>query len=154
MQNRFCNWEELTRCETFGLTEFQIIGAKAPADHFIQNNEELFPLTDRTIPNFVLSLGKDWDSFKSGLKRNIKESLRRCYNAPKRDGLEINFRVAQGCTSIRQLLPVFYTLHGARASAKDTIEHPDYFSIHDTKPCWKACWKARLQTVSVCSVWN
>ncbi|WP_423708990.1 GNAT family N-acetyltransferase [Undibacterium sp. WLX3042] len=121
-------WEELTRCETFGLTEFQIIGAKAPADHFIQNNEELFPLTDRTIPNFVLSLGKDWDSFKSGLKRNIKESLRRCYNAPKRDGLEINFRVAQGCISIRQLLPVFYTLHGARASAKDTIEHPDYFS--------------------------
>jgi hypothetical protein len=47
------------------LTEFQIIGAKTPADHFIQNNKSLFPLTDRTIPNFVLTLGEDWDSFKS-----------------------------------------------------------------------------------------
>ncbi|MBC3810447.1 GNAT family N-acetyltransferase [Undibacterium aquatile] len=121
-------WENLTRCETFGLTEFQIIGAKAPADHFIQNNKSLFPLTDRTIPNFVLTLGEDWDSFKSGLKRNIKESLRRCYNSPKRDGLDMNFRVLQGRTAIVQQLPMFYALHGARASAKETIEHPDYFS--------------------------
>jgi hypothetical protein len=109
-------WENLTRCETFGLTEFQIIGAKAPADHFIQNNKSLFPLTDRTIPNFVLTLGEDWDSFKSG-KRNIKESLRRCYNSPKRDGLDMNFRVAAD-TAIRQMFRCFIPLHGARASAK------------------------------------
>ena len=121
-------WENLTRRETFGLTEFQIIGAKAPADHFILNNKALHPLKDRSIPNFVLTLHEDWDSFKSGLKRNIKESLRRCYNSLKRDGLEMNFSVVQGGAAILQQLPMFYALHGARASAKETIEHPDYFS--------------------------
>src|SRR5207237_10573508 len=45
------------------------------------------PLRDvRQDSAYVLALAPSWPQLKQGLKRNIKESLRKCYNSLKRDG--------------------------------------------------------------------
>src|SRR5712692_497342 len=40
----------------------------------------------RLESSYVLALVPTWDQLKQGLRRNIKESLRKCYNSLKRDG--------------------------------------------------------------------
>lgn len=121
-------WEDLSKQETFGLTEFQLIHTKEHADHFLANNHAVSPLSERSMPNFVLHLEGDWPSFKSNLKRNIKESLRRCYNSLKRDNLQARLKVLRGRAEILPELADFYRLHSARASAMQTVAHPDYFA--------------------------
>ena len=82
----------------------------------------------REVTNYVLPLYGDWEKFRTGLKRNIKESLRRCYNSLKRDGLEHDLQVFTETTAILQNLPQFYFLHAKRAALKSTsVSHPDYF---------------------------
>lgn len=77
--------------------------------------------------DYVLDLAPSWDQFKSGLKRNIRESIRHCYNSLKRDGFTAELQVMQGA-QIRQGLEHFVRLHGARADLEDTISHPDRFA--------------------------
>lgn len=81
----------------------------------------------REVPNYVLTPGSDWPTFKTGLKRNIKESLRRCYNSLAREGLAARLEVISEPDLLRALLPDYYRLHGLRADQADTIAHPDYF---------------------------
>lgn len=81
----------------------------------------------REVPNYVLTPGSDWPTFKTGLKRNIKESLRRCYNSLAREGLSARLEVLSEPDQLRALLPDYYRLHGLRADQADTIAHPDYF---------------------------
>jgi len=121
-------WEDLSRQETFGLTEFQVIHTRQHAAHFLANNAAVHPLEARDVPNFILHLDGNWPDFKSRLKRNIKESLRRCYNSLARDNLQLRLQVWQGAEAIKPRLHEFYALHAARASATDTVEHPDYFA--------------------------
>jgi CelD/BcsL family acetyltransferase involved in cellulose biosynthesis len=81
-----------------------------------------------TVPDFVLDLAPTWDDFKKSLKRNIRESLRHCYNSLKRDGHEMELEVAETPESIAALLETFHGLHGARADLTDTVEHPNRFA--------------------------
>ena len=81
----------------------------------------------RYVPNFVLDLPDSWDTFRAGLKRNIKESLRRCYNSLAREGLRHDLQVLDTPADILAQLPAFYQLHGSRAAQTDTVLHPDYF---------------------------
>jgi len=76
----------------------------------------------------VLPLPSSWEEMKKGLKRNIKESLRRCYNAPKRDGLEPRIEVARTPDEVARALETFFALHTLRSQVKDTIDHPDRFA--------------------------
>jgi CelD/BcsL family acetyltransferase involved in cellulose biosynthesis len=85
-----------------------------------------FKQLDPTL-DYVLDLAPSWDQFKSGLKRNIRESIRHCYNSLKRDGFTAELEVAQGA-QIRRGLDEFVRLHGARAELDDTVEHPDRFA--------------------------
>jgi CelD/BcsL family acetyltransferase involved in cellulose biosynthesis len=87
----------------------------------------LVRLGQREVPNYVLQPGADWPTFKTGLKRNIKESLRRCYNSLAREGLTAQLEVVCEPVALREQLPTFYRLHGLRADQSDTIAHPDYF---------------------------
>lgn len=87
----------------------------------------LLQLGQREVPNYVLQPGPDWPAFKTGLKRNIKESLRRCYNSLAREGLSAQLEVVCEPAELRKQLPTFYRLHGLRADQADTIAHPDYF---------------------------
>lgn len=82
----------------------------------------------RLTPMFWLTLPDSWEAFRAGLKRNIKESLRRCYNSLAREGKTPRLEVVSGATAIEGLLPLFWQLHSQRSQRPDTVPHPDYFA--------------------------
>ena len=83
--------------------------------------------------DYVLDLAPTWDEFKSGLKRNIRESIRHCYNSLKRDGIAFEFSIAKQGPELRQALDAFVRLHSARAGLDDTVAHPDRFAAASTR---------------------
>jgi CelD/BcsL family acetyltransferase involved in cellulose biosynthesis len=92
------------------------------------------PLLDRAItwerstPYYVLELHGDLERFRSGLPRNIRESLRKCYNSLRRDGLEHDLEVVKDPCDVKSALGDFFRLHGARAAQRGTVPHPDVFA--------------------------
>ena len=76
----------------------------------------------------VLVLAPTWEEFKAGLKRNIKESLRHCYNGLKRDGLSTRLVVAETAADIDDALGAFFRLHAMRARQEGTLQHPNRFA--------------------------
>jgi CelD/BcsL family acetyltransferase involved in cellulose biosynthesis len=85
-----------------------------------------FRQLDPTL-DYVLDLAPSWDQFKSGLKRNIRESIRHCYNSLKRDGFTPELEVVQGA-EIQRGLEEFVRLHAARSELENTVDHPDRFA--------------------------
>jgi CelD/BcsL family acetyltransferase involved in cellulose biosynthesis len=79
------------------------------------------------IPDYCLTLPATWEAFRAGLSRNIKESVRKCYNSLKRDGHAFVFRAVSRPEEARAAIARFFDLHAARASVTDTINHPDVF---------------------------
>jgi CelD/BcsL family acetyltransferase involved in cellulose biosynthesis len=79
-------------------------------------------------PGYVLRLAPTWREFRDGLKRNIRESLRHCYNSLKRDGLEFAFEIAEEPGAVRRGLEKFFELHAKRARMPGTVDHPDHFA--------------------------
>ena len=82
---------------------------------------------ERDIPNFVLPLPKTWDELRGGLKHNIKESLRKCYNSLKRDNHVPILEVLRARGEMAAGLAHFFRLHGARAEVGGTVQHKDVF---------------------------
>jgi CelD/BcsL family acetyltransferase involved in cellulose biosynthesis len=83
--------------------------------------------------DYLVDLAPTWDAFKAGLKRNIRESLRHCYNSVKRDGLALDFEVAATPDEVRNALHIFLSLHAMRAAAKGTVTHPHRFESHTSR---------------------
>jgi len=83
---------------------------------------------DREVPDYFLHPTGTWETFKAGLSRNIKESLRKCTNAPKRDGVELTFRVVTDKAELPKALDTFFALHENRSQATDTITHKNVFA--------------------------
>lgn len=79
------------------------------------------------IPVFTLPLPPTWESFKGSLSRNIKESLRKCYNSLKRDGHSFVFRAVERPEDARAAVTLFFQLHANRSSATGTVDHNDVF---------------------------
>jgi CelD/BcsL family acetyltransferase involved in cellulose biosynthesis len=77
---------------------------------------------------FVLDLPPSWEELRSRLKRNIRESLRHCYNSLKRDGHRFEFQAIEDPAGVKQGLDRYLELHTMRANAKDTVMHPDRFA--------------------------
>jgi len=82
----------------------------------------------RSFPDFVLRPKGTWEDFKSSRSRNIKESLRKCYNSLKRDGHDFTFTVARSRAEVAQGLDVFLRLHGARAQQDSGVQHSNVFA--------------------------
>ena len=78
--------------------------------------------------DFVLDLPADWDEFRAGLERNVRESLRHCYNSLKRDGHTFEFVVARERDDVRQALECFLRLHALRANMPWGPMHPNRFA--------------------------
>jgi CelD/BcsL family acetyltransferase involved in cellulose biosynthesis len=76
---------------------------------------------------FYLDLPESWDALRATLSRNIKESLRKCYNSLERDGHDFTLRVVEAADEAPAALDIFFTLHSARADARETIRHADVF---------------------------
>ena len=81
-----------------------------------------------TSDDFVLALPDTWQELRAGLKRNIRQSLRHCYNSLKRDGHKFEFVVARSPAEVRAALPRFLQLHGLRAAMTSAVRHPDRFA--------------------------
>ena len=81
----------------------------------------------RRVSDWVLPLAPTWDQFQAGLHRNVKESLRKCRNAPTRAGLDFRLEVATRPEDLRPALDRFFELHAARARRTDTVYHPNVF---------------------------
>jgi CelD/BcsL family acetyltransferase involved in cellulose biosynthesis len=79
-------------------------------------------------PSYVLDLAPTWDTFRAGLKRNIRESLRHCYNSLKRDGHTFALNVASTPDSIHAALERLFVLHTLRAAMPGSVPHPDHFA--------------------------
>jgi CelD/BcsL family acetyltransferase involved in cellulose biosynthesis len=82
------------------------------------------------VLDYVIELAPTWDAFRAGLKRNIRESLRHCYNSLKRDGLSVELDVAETPEAVRNALHMFFSLHSMRAGLTRTVTHPDRFASH------------------------
>jgi CelD/BcsL family acetyltransferase involved in cellulose biosynthesis len=78
-------------------------------------------------PFYLLDLPSSWEEFRKGLKRNIRESIRHCYNSLKRDGHAFSFNVVTTPQAVRAALPIFFDLHRMRSSVRNTMIHPDRF---------------------------
>ncbi|MFT3907341.1 MAG: GNAT family N-acetyltransferase [Steroidobacteraceae bacterium] len=81
------------------------------------------------VSDYVLTLPADWETFRSSLKRNIKESLRKCYNAPRREGLTPELRVRAAPAEVAAALERWLHLHTMRADRTDTVIHRNVFAV-------------------------
>jgi CelD/BcsL family acetyltransferase involved in cellulose biosynthesis len=82
---------------------------------------------------FVLNLASDWQTMKGRLNRNIKESLRKCYNSLRRDGLTYALETLEDADAIDSAMSDFFRLHAKRASQKDTVRHADVFASAEAR---------------------
>jgi len=78
-------------------------------------------------PAYRLPLAGTWEEFKASRPRNLKESLRKCYNSLKRDGLEFELRVAREPAEVAAALERFLALHQTRAEAEGMRAHGNVF---------------------------
>jgi len=78
--------------------------------------------------DYILDLPPTWQELRAGLKRNVRESLRHCYNSLKRDGHAFEFLVAREPEEVRRALDRFLKLHAMRASMAWGVRHPDRFA--------------------------
>lgn len=106
--------------------------------HGVQRNGDAYRVLDsephyqwtRETTDHVLSLAGSWEEFRSSRSRNIKESLRKCYNSLKRDGHEFRFRVVSHPAELQGALSRFMALHALRAEASELIPHANVFAEH------------------------
>jgi CelD/BcsL family acetyltransferase involved in cellulose biosynthesis len=76
---------------------------------------------------YRLRLEGTWEEFKSSRPRNLKESLRRCYNSLKRDGHVHALEVARTPAEVEAAVERFLSLHAVRSKADGFREHGDVF---------------------------
>ncbi|MGA2399828.1 MAG: GNAT family N-acetyltransferase [Steroidobacteraceae bacterium] len=80
------------------------------------------------LSDLVLDLPPTWEEFRSLLKRNIRESLRHCYNSLRRAGHRFELQVIADPAGISPGLDRFLELHRMRAQLRNTVVHPDRFA--------------------------
>jgi CelD/BcsL family acetyltransferase involved in cellulose biosynthesis len=110
--------------------------------------EKSFPRVQwrRALPNYTLALPKTFAEFKSSRSRNIKESLRKCYNSLKRDGLTFEFRVLTSAAEVDLALTDLFRLHRLRSQLTDTVAHPDTFAAASSRRFLRAlCQRLALR---------
>ena len=83
----------------------------------------------REIDGYHLDLPATWEELRASRSRNIKESIRRCYNSLKRDGLTPELRVIQTPEEVPAALETFFRLHAMRSQATNTIAHGNVFGL-------------------------
>jgi CelD/BcsL family acetyltransferase involved in cellulose biosynthesis len=80
------------------------------------------------LSDFVLDMAPTWDEFRLRLNRNIRESLRHCYNSLKRDNHRFELQVIEDLPELRRGLDRFLELHIMRAGLKTAVRHPNRFA--------------------------
>jgi CelD/BcsL family acetyltransferase involved in cellulose biosynthesis len=83
---------------------------------------------ERQTPNYFLRLPATWEELRGALSRNIKESLRKCYNSLKRDRHPFSLRVVEAPEQVPAALDTFFRLHRERARANARVRHSNVFA--------------------------
>lgn len=83
--------------------------------------------TTKDTPTFILALPASWEQFRKSFPRNLRESLRKCYNSLARDSHEWKFHVISAPAELAPAVDRLIELHGVRAARTDTIRHRDCF---------------------------
>lgn len=115
LQTRYHHWEVISL--PAGPAEVAELYGKVSVPH----------PTRPLVESFCVPLEPDLASFRSKMKRNIKESIRKCYNSAKRDNVELVFRCLRDPEAIRASLPEFYRLHKLRAEQTHGNHHRNVF---------------------------
>jgi CelD/BcsL family acetyltransferase involved in cellulose biosynthesis len=77
----------------------------------------------------ILQLSESWEQTRAGLKRNVKESIRRSQNRLKKDGRSWRIRHLEFDALDVDAVDRLLTLHRARAAAPQAgVHHPDAFT--------------------------
>jgi CelD/BcsL family acetyltransferase involved in cellulose biosynthesis len=79
------------------------------------------------MSDYLLDLPPTWEEFRLGLKRNLRESLRHCYNSLKRGNHSFELQVIKEPAGIEAGLDRFLELHVMRANLTSTVAHPNRF---------------------------
>ena len=85
------------------------------------------------LRNYVIHLPATWEELRASRPRNLKESLRKCYNSLKRDGHAFTFEVATTREAVSSALGRFFALHNARSQLSDTTSHIDVFAAESSR---------------------
>jgi len=94
--------------------------------HRALGEEQGFSWGKETVDH-ILELPATWEEFRGSRSRNIKESLRKCYNSLKRDGHTFTFRAVADAAEMPAALRRFFELHARRAVAPNLVSHADVF---------------------------
>jgi CelD/BcsL family acetyltransferase involved in cellulose biosynthesis len=114
------------RAKDWDWVELSGFAEHGPAHEAIARRTPL--IWTRQVPDFFIEPGQDWDAFKKGLPRNLKEAIRKCYTTLRRDNLQYDFRVAERTNEVEEGLETFFELHSLRAQAPITPNHADVFA--------------------------
>lgn len=105
-----------------------------PSSAFFQTLSRALPIEHRPRePDYVLDLPTTWETFRAGLKRNIKESLRHGYNSLAKGGHTFTFEVVSNARGLERALEDFHRLHAARAGLDGTVAHADRFATPESR---------------------
>lgn len=85
------------------------------------------------VLDYWVRLPPTWEEFRSSRHRNIKESLRKCYNSLRRAGHGFRVLVVDDQAHARAAVERFLELHAARAAAQVPVRHPDYFAMESAR---------------------
>ena len=88
---------------------------------------------DGETPAYRLKLEGTWDSFRASRPRNLKESLRKCYNSLKKAGHAFELTVARTPAEVPAALDRFLELHSRRATADGLLQHGNVFRDHASR---------------------
>lgn len=113
------DWTELSLAGEQGWFDPSWIDASSAAKPFVVHK------TSR--PSVGMRLPADLDALQSGLKRNLRESLRRARNRLNRTGAPWRIEVVTEAAQFGEAIESLMELHGARAAMSDTVAHDDMF---------------------------
>ena len=87
----------------------------------------------QTHDDYLLDLPPSWPEFRATLRRNLRESLRHCYNSLRRDEHTFAFIVARDRAEVRAALYRFLELHKQRANMPHGPKHVDHFAARSPR---------------------
>jgi CelD/BcsL family acetyltransferase involved in cellulose biosynthesis len=96
----------------------------------------------REFQDFSLELPDSWQAFKQALPRNMKESLRKCYNSLKRDQHEASLAVVTTLGAAREAIELFFGLHRERARRPAPCSTTTSFAGQSLGASWWRCANA------------
>jgi CelD/BcsL family acetyltransferase involved in cellulose biosynthesis len=94
--------------------------------------------TKRNLSDFYIELPENFAALRAGLPRNMREALRKCYNALNRDGHDATFDVITDPHCVDAALDRFFDLHTARARAGGGVAHADTFADQKSRAFLRA----------------